>query len=120
MGFLQDNWKMIAAALAVVVILIIIMASWSSEHLQDVFYLDQIAMKNSDPMRFKYIGRDRDVLGQSYRDYYLENRMYADQRAAEQVLDDEGPYHNRTDYLDMPSQYRPKPMLRVEDPKSDE
>ena len=78
----------------------------SKENLEDMFYLDQIAMKHSDPTYMKYAGRDKDILGQSHRDYYLENRMYSNSRAADQKLDDSA-YYDQTDYLQMPAEFRP-------------
>jgi hypothetical protein len=73
--------------------------------------LDQLAMLNTDPTEFKYTGNDRDILGESGRDYYLANQMYASSNAAPQLLEDNDAFINQTDYLDMPTPWRPLPMV---------
>lgn len=108
--FFTKNKKVIAAVCAVscvIIIIIIAVAVSKKENMQDVFYLDQIAMKNSDPTYFKYTGRERDILGQSSRDYYLENRAYSNSHVGPQRLESDSAYINQTAYLGMPEQYRP-------------
>jgi len=109
-SFFRKHWgKILYAVLVIVVVIIIIVcASKKSEHLEDVFYLDQMAMQNSDPTFFKYTGRERDVLGESSRDYFLQNRMFSNSGVAPQHLEDDSAFVNQTDYLDMPPQYRPE------------
>ncbi len=90
--------------------LVYVYLTYSQEQFSDKFYLDQIANSNSDPVYFKYGGNERDILGQSSRDYYLENQRYAHSYAAPQLLAGDAAFTNRTGYLDMPSEYRPRPM----------
>lgn len=107
--FGSRHWKKILAiGAAVVVILLLVFFVMRKEHLGDIFYLDQIAMQNSDPTWFKYTGWDKDVLGMSARDYYLENDLYSNSRAAPQRLKDDSAFKDHTNYLQMPYQYRPK------------
>lgn len=101
MDWIRNNKSIVALGVAILVVIIIIIIGYTTEHFGDVFYLDQISMKNSDPMSFKYRGRERDVLGESPRDYYLMNRIYANNRAAPQYFDDSA-FANQTAYLDMP------------------
>lgn len=103
----------ITLALIIVIVLILVFSNdKKTENLEDLFYLDQIAMKSSDPTYVKYIGRDKDILGQSYRDYYLENRMYSNSGSGPQHLVADSAYFNHTNYLGMPEQYRPKPLSK--------
>jgi hypothetical protein len=98
----------------VAILILIIVGFTSTERFGDVFYLDQMAMLNTDPTDFKYTGNERDVLGESGRDYYLMNHIYAASSSAPQLLEGNLAYTNRTNYLDMPAQYRPQP---VRDPR---
>lgn len=109
-SFFRKHWgKILYAVLVIVVVIIIIVcASKKSEHLEDVFYLDQMAMKNSDPTFFKFTGRERDVLGESSRDYFLQNRMFSNSGVAPQRLEGDTAYVNQTSYLDMPARFRPE------------
>lgn len=70
------------------------------------FYLDQIAMQYSDPTYMKFAGRDRDILGMSPKDYYLEHDMNANNEVEPQTFTDVD-FSNTTDYLQMPRWYRP-------------
>jgi hypothetical protein len=105
----KDHKFSLAVGVVVVLVIVLIIVGFAKrENFGDVFYLDQMAMANQDPMRFKYTGNERDVLGESGRDYYLMNQTYANNRAAPQLLEGNLAYTNRTDYLDMPRQYRPE------------
>jgi len=108
--FLTNHWGKMLMALAFVVVLIIVLVAFGSEHMQDRFVLNQLAAANADPVYFKYTGRDKDVLGMSPEDYYYANQTYANSRAADQLLEGNAAFINQTDYLDMPAQYRPKPL----------
>lgn len=112
MNFIKNHWDKVVIGVLIVVALIFAFYGFTrpQEHLGDVFYLDQMAMLNADPTYFKYTGRDRDVLGESGQDYYLQNLMYSNSRAAGQLLEGNKAFVNQTDYLDMPPEYRPKPM----------
>ncbi len=94
----------------ILVFLIYVYMTYAKEQFQDAFYLDQIANNYSDPMYFKYAGNERDIAGQSSRDYFLENQRYAHSYAAPQLLAGNAAFRDQTNYLDMPKQYRPKPM----------
>lgn len=99
---------------AVVVVVVILLVFWliksmsSREHMGEVFYLDQMTMKHPDPTLFHYTGRERDVTGMDQHDYYLENDMNARNLAAPYYFEGVAPYEDHTDYLGMPTQYRPK------------
>ena len=80
------------------------------------YYLDQISMKNPDPIKFHYDGRKRDVLGLSGRDYYLENDlMYRITGQGEKYGSDL--FKNNTNYARMPIKYRPKDISHIRLPK---
>ncbi len=96
--------------IVIVSVLIYVYLNHTKELFRDAFYLDQIANKYSDPMYFKYAGNERDILGQSSRDYFLENQRYAHSYATPQLLEGDVSFTNQTKYLDMPKQYRPRPM----------
>ena len=96
--------------IVVIIIIVIVVVNLSSEHLSDHYYLDQMAMKSFNPDYIQYFGRDKDVLGMDHRDYYLENKMYANSGAAPQRLIADSAYFDHTDYLGMPNQYRPRPL----------
>jgi hypothetical protein len=109
--FLKAHWGKLLMGLAFVVVLIIVLIAFnSSEYMQDQFVLTQLAAENADPVYFKYTGRDKDVLGMSAEDYYYNNLTFANSRAADQLLEGNTAFVNQTDYLDMPPQYRPKPL----------
>ena len=108
LGFVQKHWGKILYVIAIIIVIIIIMVFSSRERFEQPFYLDQIAMKNSDPTFFKYTGRERDILGESSRDYYLQNHLYAKNFVAPQRLENDDAFINQTDYLDMPSKWRPE------------
>src|SRR5271165_3773799 len=61
----------------VVVLLLVLLVYYYYYHSEgfNPVYLDEMAMKYSDPMFFKYSSWERDVDGMSPRDYYLENQM---------------------------------------------
>ncbi len=109
--FLKAHWGKLLLALAFVVVLITVLVALSgSEYMQDQVVLNQLAAENADPVYFKYTGRDKDVLGMSGEDYYYTNLTYANSRAADQLLEGNSAFVNQTNYLDMPPQYRPKPL----------
>jgi hypothetical protein len=99
---------------SIVVLLLIVIWYWGygAENFSEIYYLDQMAMKNSDPMYFKYSSWERDVDGMSPRDYYLENQAnYTNQFAPGYFVGDQL-YVDHTDYLNMPPKYRPKPPMQ--------
>jgi len=109
--FVKDHKFSICLAIVMLVVIIFIIIGFTkTERFGDVFYLDQMAMLNTDPTDFKYTGDERDVLGESGRDYYLMNQTYANNRSAPQLLEGNLAYVNQTNYLDMPVQYRPRPL----------
>ena len=71
-------------------------------------YLDQIANQASNPMIVKYLGSERDPLGMSMRDYYVENQTHANSGVAPFIFDDMA-FANQSGYLQMPRWYRPAP-----------
>lgn len=80
------------------------------------FYLDAMAMKNDNPTWFVYNGDNRDILGMSHRDYYLQNQMMA-QNGVQPFYhnNNEAQFNNTSDYWDMPKTYRPRsPIHDVE------
>ncbi len=111
LGYLAENKLKVYAAvltLAFVIVLIILVATKSKqEHLQS-FYLDQIAMQATDPAYVKFVGRERDPLGMSMRDYYLEHTNNSKNLVEADYADDQM-FYNTTDYLQMPKEYRPAP-----------
>ena len=110
-SFVKTHWVKLVIGVLIVVALIFTWYGFAQkEKLGEVFYLDQMAMLNADPTYFKYTGRDRDVLGESGQDYYLQNLTYSNNRAAGQLLNGNTAFVNQTDYLDMPSEYRPSPL----------
>lgn len=110
-SFVKRHWMSLTLGVIILAVIILIVIGFSTkESFGDVFYLDQLAMLNTDPTLFKYTGNDRDILGESGRDYYLANQTYANSRAAPQLLEDNDAYVNRSDYLDMPTAWRPLPM----------
>jgi hypothetical protein len=66
-----------------------------------------MAMKNSDPMYFKYSSWERDIDGNSPRDYYLENQMNYLNGVAPGYFVGDQLYVDHTDFLNMPKWYRP-------------
>jgi hypothetical protein len=98
-----------AVIIAVLIVLIFVYTFWSpmAEAFSEIVYLDQMAMKNSDPMYFKYSSWERDVDGMSPRDYYLENQTNYLNQVAPGYFKGNGLYRDHTDYLNMPKQYRP-------------
>ena len=106
----DNKKKFIFAGVVVLVVLLVLIFMSQREMMEDVFYLDQIGMKNTDPTQYKYTGRDKDVLGMSAKDYYLENGQYSASDAAPQLFKDNNRFKNQTDYLGMPSMYRPKSL----------
>lgn len=103
---MEVNFAMI---IAVLIVLVFVYTFWNpmSEAFSEVVYLDQMAMKNSDPMYFKYSSWERDVDGMSPRDYYLENNTNYANKVAPGYFAGDGLYVDHTDYLNMPRQYRP-------------
>lgn len=110
-NFVKDHKFSICLGIVILAVLILIIVGFTKVELfGDVFYLDQMAMLNTDPTDFKYTGNERDVLGESGRDYYLMNQTYANNQSAPQLLEGNLAYVNQTQYLDMPVQYRPHPL----------
>jgi hypothetical protein len=95
--------------LIIVALLVIgyLLVSSQSEGFSEPIYLDQMAMKYSDPMYFKYSSWERDVDGMSPRDYYLENETNYLNGVAPGYFAGDQLYVDHTDYLNMPPQYRP-------------
>lgn len=110
-SFIMNHWVKLLIGVFIVIALIFTFYGFAQkENLGEVFYLDQMAMLNADPTYFKYTGRDRDVLGQSGQDYYLQNLTYSNSDVAGQLLARNDAFVNQTNYLDMPAQFRPKPL----------
>lgn len=103
------EWCQKNQVLCALVIILVIYLVWHfflrKEKLQP-FYLDQIAMQSSNPTVVKFLGRERDPLGMSLRDYYLENDMNANNTVAPRYNDDMA-FANHTSYLQMPRWWRP-------------
>lgn len=98
----------IVVALVVIIILLIVYYNRkASEHMSDMYYLDDMAMAYSDPTVFVYTGRERDVLGMDARDYKLENDRNYLNGVADGYFEGNGAFVNQTGYLDMPAEYRP-------------
>jgi hypothetical protein len=111
-NFLKHHWSEIVLAVVIIAFLIFAFIGYSkpAERMADQYILNQLAAENADPVYFKYTGRDKDVLGMSGEDYYYANQTYANSRAADQLLAGNAAFVNQTDYLDMPPEYRPKPL----------
>jgi hypothetical protein len=95
----------------IVVVLLLVGGYWyvnkqAIERMKGI-YLDQMAMKSSDPMYFKYSSWDRDITGMSPRDYYLENQTNYINKVAPGYFEGDGLYVDQTDYLGMPPDARP-------------
>lgn len=112
MGFTEwckENGALCAAVLILLVIVVLhLYRSWVSEHMGEVFYLDQMVMKNPDPIGFHYTGRERDIAGMSGRDYYLENDINAKNLVSPFYFEGDQAFVDHTDYLGMRPQYRPQ------------
>lgn len=101
---------MSALTLAAVLIIVIILVwfVWTGKERMSNFYLDQMAMANSNPTNFIYTGNERDQLGMSQRDYYLNNQTNYANGVAPGYFEGDKAFKNQTQYLDMPSEYRPR------------
>jgi hypothetical protein len=98
------------AAVILLVILLVFFLLWGGargEGMSD-WYLDQMAMRYSDPTTFIYTGNERDVSGMSARDYYLENKANYLNGAAPAYFEGNQRFVDHTDYLNMPAEYRPR------------
>lgn len=73
------------------------------------FSLDRMANEASDPTWLHYQGNNRDVLGESHRDYWLRNRLANDQEL--QNLSGDAMFYNPNNYAEMPHTYKPKTMM---------
>ena len=104
----MDTKQIICAT--VVVLLLVLLVYYYYYHSEgfNPVYLDEMAMKYSDPMFFKYSSWERDVDGMSPRDYYLENQMNYGNQIAPGYFKGNRLFTDKTDYLNMPPQYRPK------------
>lgn len=100
----KDN--QVLCALVVILVIWLVWHFFVRKERMRGFYLDQIAMQASDPTIVKFLGRERDPLGMSLRDYYLENDMNANNTVAPRFNNDMA-YANHTSYLQMPRWYRP-------------
>jgi hypothetical protein len=88
---------------AVIVILILLLVFMS---LKEGFTTDQIARESSHPEVFKWYGNsEKDMLGMSPKDYYLQNQMLVSTGSMPALQGDDR-FINHTGYLDMPSSYR--------------
>lgn len=99
--------------LAIVIVLIIMVMGYfmfmqGKPELMSNYYLDDIAMAYSDPTLMTYTGREKDVLGNSARDYYLENTRNYLNGVAPGYFEGDSAFVNETSYLDMPAEYRPR------------
>jgi hypothetical protein len=106
----MEKWQ-IGVLLAIIIFIVFMLIYWQggAEAFSEVFYLDQMAMKNSDPTYFKYSSWERDVDGNSPRDYYLENQTNYLNGFAPGYFAGDQLYVDHTGYLQMPPQYRPGP-----------
>lgn len=109
----KTKQMLIVGVVIVIIVILLFVVMRRKEMMEDVFYLDQIGMQNIDPTKYKYTGRDKDVLGMSVKDYYLENEQYAMSNVAPQLFIDNSKFKNQTDYLDMPKIYRPTSLSSV-------
>ncbi|MEM3122377.1 MAG: hypothetical protein QXH60_02970 [Candidatus Pacearchaeota archaeon] len=66
-----------------------------------------MAMIHPDSTYFKWLGRERDVLGMSGRDYYLENETYALSGVSPWLFRGDEMFKDQTCGLGMPYPYRP-------------
>jgi hypothetical protein len=98
----------ILCALIVIIIIVLVYHFFFRKERMSGFTLDQIAMNASDPTIVKYLGRERDPLGMSMIDYYLEHDRNANNVVAPRYNDDMA-FGNTTSYLAMPQWYRPAP-----------
>jgi len=96
----------IGIAIAFAVIIILLMWYWYYSE-KFVGYLDQMAMKNPDPDSFFYFGDNRDILGMSARDYYLENVVLNDSEGIPWPADEAMRFVNRTGYQELAQTFRP-------------
>jgi hypothetical protein len=98
--------------LCAIIVVLLIWVVWrfvlKKERLNQPFYLDQIAMQASDPTIVVYEGNERDPLGMSLRDYYLNNEMNAKNLVAPYYNNDLA-FANHSDYLALPRMYRVPP-----------
>ena len=96
---------------AAVVLVLILVLAWvlytQREHMGEVFYLNQLTMKNTDPITYYYTRRERDVTGMSQEDYYYENDTNSRNLVAPQYLEGDTKWQDHTDYLGMPLEHRP-------------
>ena len=109
----KTKQMLIVGVVIVIIVILLFVVMSRKEMMEDVFYLDQIGMQNTDPTKYKYTGRDKDILGMSVKDYYLENEQYAMSNVAPQLFIDNSKFKNQTDYLDMPKIYRPTSLSSV-------
>ena len=68
-----DHWKIIAAIVLVLVILLFVLPALSERFTNRT--VDMIAFRNPDPTLYKYTNRVRDPNGMDLDDYYLEGDM---------------------------------------------
>lgn len=102
------EWYKLVIALIVVLVLLVMFYSWmGNEYLGQPYFLTQMAMAYSDPVKFNYLGYERDVSGMSSRDYYLENQMNASTHVGPQYLEGDTKFVDNTGYMSMPIKYRP-------------
>ena len=97
---------LICVAILVMVFLILFYTA-NAEYLGVPFFLDQMTMEYSDPAKFNFTGRERDVSGMSGRDYYLENQMNYATKVGPQYSKGDLQFVDQTGYMDMPIKYRP-------------
>lgn len=103
----QDYQKYLIIGVIILVLLLIFYWYAGAEHLGNPFFLDQMAMEYSDPTWLNYLGYERDVSGQSPRDYYLENQMNSETGVGPQYFEGDLQFKDHTGYMDMPIKYRP-------------
>ena len=110
---LNLSGKQILVGLLIIYVLVVLLWYYWPEGLFPLYY-NQIAMKNEDPTFFQYKGRDRDLLGMSREDYYIEHDLMA-KNGAEPYHhnDNEAQFSNTTNYLQLNKTYRPRPSIKT-------
>src|SRR5579883_581506 len=96
--------------IVIILILLLVVYFWQygQEHLNDPWFLNQMAMLYPDHTYFNYFGRsERDVSGMAMDDYYLENQINSETGVGPQYLEGDQAFSDKTGYMTMPIKYRP-------------
>lgn len=104
---MEPKFPLICYTLIIVILLFLFYYFYVSEHLENPFFLDQMAMESHDPIYLNYLGYERDVSGMSPRDYYLENQMNSSTKVGPQYFEGDLQFQDHTDYMGMPIKSRP-------------